>query len=153
MDAGMHAGMDVGESRRRFADARVARLATVGPDTRPHLVPIVFAVAGDTIYSAVDAKPKRTTVLRRITNAAANPRVSVLADHYDDADWTALWWVRADGTARILELTTGSSDDEASRAIELLAARYPQHRTQPPVGPVLAIDVTRWTGWSARPGS
>jgi len=105
-------------------------------------VPIVFALAGETIYSVVDAKPKRTTELRRLQNVGANPRVSVLVDHYDDADWGALWWVRADGVARVL----GLEEPEAGAALELLAGRYPQQRA---VGPVLAIDVERWTGWSA----
>ena len=149
-DAGWNAGINADEARRRFAAVRVARLATVGPGSRPHLVPIVFAVAGETIYTAVDAKPKRTTALRRIANVRVNPHVAVLADHYDDTDWSALWWVRADGTARILELTAGHSDAEGRHAIDLLAARYPQHREQPPVGPVLAIDVMRWSGWAAR---
>ena len=148
MPAGMNAGMDAGTARRRFATARVARLATVGRDGQPHLVPIVFAVAGDTIYSAVDAKPKRTTVLRRIVNVRANPHVAVLADHYDDADWNALWWVRADGVARIVE--PGGDDSESGHAVDLLVTRYQQYREQPPAGPVLAIDVMRWSGWVAR---
>jgi PPOX class probable F420-dependent enzyme len=131
------------EARRRFAAARVARLATVGADAQPHLVPIVFALAGDTIYSVVDAKPKRTTELRRLQNVTANPRASVLADHYDDTDWDALWWARADGTARVL----GLDESEAASAVELLARRYPQQRPQ---GPVLAVDVKRWSGWAAR---
>jgi PPOX class probable F420-dependent enzyme len=129
-------------ARRYFAAARVARLASVDVRTQPHLVPIVFALADETIYSVVDAKPKRTTELRRLQNVRANPRVSVLVDHYDDADWETLWWVRADGIARVLDL----DEPEAGRAIELLARRYPQQRA---VGPVLAIDVERWTGWSA----
>jgi PPOX class probable F420-dependent enzyme len=132
------------EARSRFASARVARLATAGADGRPHVVPIVFALAGDTIYSAVDAKPKRTTALRRLANVRDNRRVAVLVDHYDD-DWGALWWVRADGSGRILE----AADDEARVAVELLAERYPQYRDEPPRGPVLAIDVERWSGWSA----
>ena len=78
------------EARGRFAQARVARLATVGADGRPHLVPIVFAVAEraghDVIYSVVDAKPKRTTALRRLANVAENPPVSLLVDHYEE-DW------------------------------------------------------------------
>ena len=137
--------MTAEEARARFAAGRVARLATADAEGRPHLVPIVFAVAGDTVYHAVDAKPKRTTRLRRLANATANPRVALLADHYDDADWTALWWVRADGAARVLE--PGAA--EAGRAVELLAARYAQYRETPPQGPVLAVDVERWTGWSA----
>jgi PPOX class probable F420-dependent enzyme len=132
-------------ARERFVAARVARLATVDPAGRPHLVPVVFALDGDTVYSAVDAKPKRTTRLRRLANAAANPHVALLADHYDDADWTALWWVRADGTARVLD----PGMDEALRALDLLAGRYGQYRSARPAGPVLAVDVERWSGWSA----
>jgi PPOX class probable F420-dependent enzyme len=133
------------EARERFAASRVARLATVGPDGRPHLVPVVFAVAADTVYSAVDdAKPKVTARLKRLANIAANPAVALLADHYDD-DWRALWWVRADGDARLLE--PGAS--EASSALDLLAARYAQYRERRPPGVVIAVDVTRWSGWSA----
>jgi PPOX class probable F420-dependent enzyme len=128
----------------RFEQARVARLATVGADGQPHLVPIVFAVVDETIYSVVDAKPKRTTQLRRLTNVAANPKVSVLVDHYED-DWSRLWWVRADGTARIVAL----SSDEGRLALQRLTQRYPQYRITVPPGPVLAIDVTRWVSWPA----
>ncbi len=131
------------QARRRFAAGRVARLATVDARGRPHLVPIVFALARETIYSVVDAKPKRTSELRRLQNVRSNPRVSVLVDHYDDVDWSALWWARADGAARVLEL----AQPEARSAVQLLAERYPQQR---PVGPVLAIDVQHWSGWSAR---
>jgi PPOX class probable F420-dependent enzyme len=137
--------MHVDEARRRFTAARVARLATLDPARRPHLVPVVFVVLADTIYSAVDAKPKSTSALRRFDNVRANPTVAALADHYDDADWAALWWVRADGVGRVLDGT----DDESTRAIEALARRYRQHRERRPGGPVLAIDVERWSGWSA----
>jgi PPOX class probable F420-dependent enzyme len=137
--------MTAEEARARFAAGRVARLATADAAGQPHLVPIVFAVAGDTVYHAVDAKPKRTARLRRLANVQANPRVALLADHYDDADWSALWWVRAEGTARVLEL----AEAEGGRAVELLAARYAQYRDAPPQGPVLAVDVERWSGWSA----
>ena len=127
----------------RFAAARVARLATVGEDGAPHVVPIVFAVAGDVIYSGVDAKPKRHSRLRRLANIAAEPRVSVLVDRYDD-DWTALWWVRADGVARVLPASPA--------ALEALTAKYPQYRAAPPAGPFLEIQVGRWAAWSASPG-
>jgi PPOX class probable F420-dependent enzyme len=131
------------EARLRFAAVRVARLATISPDGRPHVVPVTFAAAGDVIYTAVDAKPKRTPRLQRLSNIRANPRVAVLADHYDD-DWSALWWVRADGLATVL-------DDEAGMAapIRLLTACYPQYAASPPAGPVIAIRVLRWTGWAA----
>jgi len=130
-----------------FADARVARLATVGADGQPHLVPLVFAVVDDTIYSVVDAKPKRTTKLRRLANVEANPKVSVLVDHYED-DWRELWWVRADGTARIVPLDSA----EGRLALGALTARYPQYATTVPPGPVLAVDVERWVSWSPGAG-
>jgi PPOX class probable F420-dependent enzyme len=105
-------------------------------------VPIVFAVDGDTLYFAVDAKPKRTTDLQRLKNLAANPAVSVLADHYE-GDWSKLWWVRADGIARVV-----TDRAEAERAIDLLTHKYEQHRRARPAGPVVAIHLDRVTGWS-----
>jgi PPOX class probable F420-dependent enzyme len=128
-------------ARERFAAARVARLATADAAGRPHLVPVVFAVQDDRIYTVVDAKPKRTTSLRRLANVAANPAVALLADHYEE-DWSALWWVRAEGRGRVL----APEDAEAVRAVALLAARYPQQQA---VGAVLAVDVQRWSGWTA----
>jgi PPOX class probable F420-dependent enzyme len=132
------------EARRRFEAARIARLATADAAGIPHMVPVVFAVDGDRMYSAVDAKPKRTWALRRLANIAVNPRVAVLVDHYAE-DWTTLWWARADGTARVVQ--PDSVDGE--RGIALLTARYRQYVTEPPVGPVVMIDVARWSGWSA----
>jgi PPOX class probable F420-dependent enzyme len=129
--------------RDRVAAAAVARLATVDPDGRPHLVPIAFALLGDTLYSAVDAKPKRSRVLRRIENARERPDVTVLVDHYED-DWTRLWWVRLRGRARVLD-----GGDEAVRALEALAAKYEQYRDEPPGLPVLAVDLDDLRGWSA----
>ncbi|GIF67597.1 PPOX class F420-dependent oxidoreductase [Asanoa ishikariensis] len=128
------------DARARFAEARVARLATVSGTGQPHLVPITFALEGDTVYSAVDAKPKRSPALRRLANVEANPQASMLVDFYDD-DWSRLWWARADGTARIL-----TSGPEADRAATLLGERYPAFARR---GPVLAVDVHRWSGWSA----
>jgi PPOX class probable F420-dependent enzyme len=136
--------MDAESARARFAAARVARLATADAAGVPHLVPIVFAVADDVVYSAVDDKPKRTTALRRLANVTANPAVSVLVDEYDD-DWESLWWARADGRARIL--ATGEA--EAQHAVDRLVERYPVYRLHRPSGPVLAVDVQRWSGWSA----
>lgn len=135
--------MTAAEARERFAAARVARLATADGAGNPHLVPIVFAVSGDHVYSVVDAKPKRGTALRRLDNVRENPVVALLVDHYDDADWSRLWWVRADGTARVLD----PADQESQRAIALLRKRYPQQRA---TGSVLAVDVERWSGWSAK---
>jgi PPOX class probable F420-dependent enzyme len=133
------------EARARFAAARVARLATADAGGHPHLVPIAFAVAGDTIYSAVDAKPKRTRALRRLANVRDNPAVSLLVDHWDEDDWAALWWVRADGRARVLD----PEDAEARPAVDLLRERYPRQRD---AGEVLAVEVERWSGWAAAAG-
>ncbi len=137
-------------ARARFLAAPKAVLATLGADAVPHLVPITFAAdlggAGDgqdlRLYFAVDAKPKSSTRLRRLENIRHHPAVCLLADHYD-ADWQQLWWVRADGAARIL-----TQDDDRATPISLLTAKYPQYAQQPPQGPVVEITVTRWTGWS-----
>jgi PPOX class probable F420-dependent enzyme len=133
--------------RGRVAQERVARLATVDPDGRPHLVPITFALVGDSVYSAVDAKPKRSRTLRRIENARERPEVTVLVDHYED-DWTRLWWVRIRGQARVLD-----GGEEAERALAALAAKYEQYLQDPPGAPVLAVDVAEWRGWSAADAS
>ena len=131
------------ECRRRFAGARRAHLATTGVDGRPHLVPVVFAVDGDTVVFAVDHKPKRTTDLRRVRNVRENPAVAFLVDVYDD-DWSRLWWVRADAVARVLD---DGPEREAAR--DLLASKYPQHAERRPAGPVVRADVRRWSGWAA----
>jgi PPOX class probable F420-dependent enzyme len=127
----------------RLAGARVARLATTDPDGRPHLVPIVFALEGDTLYTAVDKKPKRSTKLRRIENARARPDVTVLIDHYEE-DWKCLWWIRLRGRARVLD-----EGEEREHALALLREKYAQYREQPPDGPVLAVDITEVREWSA----
>jgi PPOX class probable F420-dependent enzyme len=127
----------------RLTSARVARLATTDPDGRPHLVPIVFALDGDTLYSAVDRKPKRSSKLQRIENARARPDVTILVDHYDE-DWRRLWWIRLRGRARVLD-----DGEERDRALALLREKYPQYRAEPPEGPVLAVDVTEVREWGA----
>ena len=132
-----------GEMPQRFSAAPVARLATVTADGSPHLVPVVFAADGDAIYSAVDGKPKSTQRLQRLANIAANPRVSLLVDQYDD-DWTRLWWVRADGVASIHR-----DDAAAATGRILLRAKYPQYQSVSLDGPVIVIRVTRWAAWEA----
>ena len=124
----------------------MARLATVSPAGRPHVVPITFALDGNHLYSAVDFKPKTTARLQRLRNIQAGPDVSVLADHYT-RDWARLWWVRADGQASVL-------DEPADMAgpLRLLAERYEQYREWPPAGPVICVLVQHWTGWAASAG-
>jgi PPOX class probable F420-dependent enzyme len=133
--------MDVERCWELLGSARVARLATVAPDGRPSVVPVCFAIGGETIYHAIDHKPKTTRRLARLEHIAAEPRVALLADQYDDAGWERLWWVRADGIARVLE--------DAPEAINLLVEKYPQYRERRPEGPVVALDVQRISGWSA----
>ena len=123
--------------------ARIARLATVTADGRPHAVPVCFALVGDVAYSAVDQKPKRTTRLRRVANVEATGRACLLVDEYAE-DWSALWWVRLDCAARVVR-----DPNEAARGVAALVAKYPQYALSPPRGPVLALEVRRWTSWMA----
>jgi len=131
------------DARDLLSSAQVAVLASVRPDGRAHAVPIVFAIDGDHLYTAVDHKPKSTTRLARLENIAANPQVSVLAQHYND-NWEQLWWVRADGEAVVLE-----SADHHQKAVDLLIAKYAQYRSQAPSGNVIAVRINRLTGWAA----
>lgn len=105
-------------------------------------MPVTFALDGDLLYTAVDAKPKTTTALRRLRNIRANPLVALLADHYQE-DWERLWWARADGLAAIV------AGPETAGPARLLAERYPQYRENPPAGPVIRVAVSRWSGWAA----
>ncbi|OBA92599.1 PPOX class F420-dependent oxidoreductase [Mycobacteriaceae bacterium 1482268.1] len=131
------------DARERFASSPVAQLATADADGVPHIVPVVFAVDKNVIYTAVDAKRKSTRRLRRMANIEANPAVSLIVDHYDD-DWSQLWWVRADGTAQI-----HYSGEEMANAYFGLRRKYPQYQRIALDGPVIAVAVTRWSGWQA----
>ena len=135
--------MDEAEARRRFCSAQVAVLSTVDATGAPHAVPVTFVVAENTVWSAVDGKPKRATALRRHENIRAQPRVTLLAQHWD-ADWSRLWWVRADGTA-VLD----DSEDTVRRVAGLLRAKYPQYHQVPVFGPVIEVRLLRWRGWAA----
>ena len=104
-------------------------------------------MSGASLYSAIDGKPKRSHNLKRLDNIRAHPAVSILVDHYED-EWSRLWWVVAEGAARVIDDAT-----ESARAIELLSAKYPQYRAAPPEGPVIAVRIRRWRAWSAADGS
>ncbi|MGW4404370.1 TIGR03668 family PPOX class F420-dependent oxidoreductase [Nonomuraea sp. NPDC004702] len=132
--------MDAGRARSLFEGARVARLATADAAGVPRVVPVTFAVLGNDVVTAVDHKPKSTHDLARLRDIRANPRVSLLADHYED-DWTRLWWARADGTATVCE-------DGHDAALRALAGKYDQYRRRPPEGPVIVVAVSRWSGWA-----
>jgi PPOX class probable F420-dependent enzyme len=129
--------------RRRFEEARVARLATVDPAGRPHLVPVCFALEGDVVYSAVDKKPKRSKRLQRLANIRANPDVCLLVDHYEE-DWSRLWWARLRGRAEVHE-----HGPERERALALLRGKYEQYRDEPPTGAVIVLRVEDVRTWKA----
>ena len=134
--------VDLALARERLATARVGRLGTVTADGDPHVVPCCFALVGTTVVTAVDAKPKSTQALRRLANVRAHPRATLLVDHYDDRDWGALWWVRVDGAARVVE-----DGPERDQAVAALAAKYDQYREAPPPGAVIALNATTWRTW------
>ena len=130
------------EARTRFVTVPVVRLATADALGRPHIVVTTFVVTEDVIFTVVDSKPKQSRNLKRLRNIRINPYVSLLADHYED-DWTQLWWARADGIARVIE-----DEDGMAEPIQLLCEKYRQYRHNRPDGPVIAVTVERWTGWT-----
>ena len=136
--------MQGAEALERFAAARVARLATVRPDGRPHLVPVVFAFDGSEIVTAIDSKPKRSKDLARLANIRSSPFVSLLVDDYRE-EWPSLWWVRVDGAARVVD------QDPAGTAA--LTDKYPQYRQDPPPGPVIRIAIEVVSSWSWAAGT
>src|SRR5450631_981802 len=151
--------MDQDGARRRLAAARVGRLATVTPSGAPHLVPVVFALVDDVLYSAVDSKPKTTMALQRLANINATSRASLRTDEYTE-DWSTLWWVRVDGPAKVLAAAGSESGRPVGRAersgqariaVEALSRKYPQYISQPPTGPVIALRLTHWAWWEANP--
>jgi PPOX class probable F420-dependent enzyme len=129
--------------RKLVEAARVGHLATVGTDGLPHVVPVCFALDGDVVYTAVDRKPKRSMQLRRLDNVRATGHACLLVDEYGE-NWSTLWWVRMDGRGRV-----AADRGEVARGLATLEDKYEQYAEQPPTGPVLVIDVTRWSGWSA----
>jgi PPOX class probable F420-dependent enzyme len=130
------------EMRRRVGEARVARVATIDPDGSPNVVPFVFVLDDDTLYSSVDEKPKRTRELRRLTNLRRDPRFMVLVDHYEE-DWPRVWWVRLRGRGRVID-----EAPEREQALRLLGEKYHQYEQETPQGAVVALDVEQWSGWA-----
>ncbi len=133
--------MDRAEALARLERSPIAHLATTRPDGGPHLVPVTFALDAGRIVHMIDHKPKSTTRLQRLVNIAANPRASLLVDHYND-DWARLWWVRVDGTAQVVE---AGPDWEAARAS--LSSKYHHYQDRPPQGPAVLIALEKVTAW------
>jgi len=130
--------------RQFLADRRIAHLATADRGATPHVVPVCFAVRGDTLYVTIDEKPKRKSGsgLKRLRNIAENPAVAVVVDRYDE-DWSRLGWVMLYGRAEIL--SHGTEHDEAQRS---LRSRYPQlEAMQIADHPVIALRIERATNW------
>ncbi|MDP6604188.1 MAG: TIGR03668 family PPOX class F420-dependent oxidoreductase [Rhodospirillales bacterium] len=135
------------DHRRFLEDRRVAHLATADATGAPHVVPVCFAVRENDVYITIDDKPKRgpATALKRLRNIARNPAVALVADHYDDADWTRLGWVMVRGKAEIID-----EGPEHRRAQELLKSRYAQLRAMDLARhPVIAIRIERVSSWGA----
>lgn len=136
------------ELRRKIAAARIGHLATSN-GVALGLVPVCFVLLGETLYHAIDAKPKReeSRWLARVRNIETNPNAAFLIDHYTE-DWRRLWYVLVRGRARILE-----SGDEHRRAILALRRKYPQYRTTYSLAReslVIALDIGAITEWPAR---
>jgi PPOX class probable F420-dependent enzyme len=133
------------DGQRRFlAQQRIAHLATADRGAVPHVVPVCFAVAAETLYITIDEKPKRrpATALKRLKNIAENPAVAVIVDRYDE-DWARLGWVMLRGRAEILRDGQEHQDAQA-----LLRARYPQLAAmQIAAYPVIAVRIERATSW------
>jgi len=158
--------MNPDEARSRLTAARVGRLATVTAHGTPHLVPVVFALVDDVLYTAVDSKPKTTVALQRLANIDATGRASLLVDKYTE-DWSTLWWVRVDGSARVLDVDSrerrrpvprqrrpeAAQPEARDGAIEALTRKYPQYVSEPPTGPIIAVRLARWRWWEAAPTS
>ena len=134
--------MDRPEALNRLKQQRIGRLATVTPGGGPHVVPITFAVVGETVVTAVDHKPKTTRRLQRLVNLDANPNATLLVDHYS-GNWNELWWVRVDGPTKVLD-----DHPEASAALE---AKYVQYDVTPPDGPFIVLSVERVIWWANTP--
>lgn len=125
-------------------------LCTLHPDRGPDAVPVVYALGDDDHLGVpVDlVKPKVRTRLQREANLEADPRATLLIDHWDRDDWSQLWWVRA-------QLTWVPRPDPASTADleRRLVQRYSQYAGAPFARVLVfrVVDLTGWSGDSATP--
>ena len=125
---------------------RVARLATVDGAGCPLVLPICYTVAEETVYSPIDAKPKRVAVqrLKRLRNIQENPHVALVIDDYAE-DWAQLAHVILHGRAEII---TGGSPFE--RAVAALRIKYSQYQQMPiEENPMIAVHLTHVVRWGA----
>jgi PPOX class probable F420-dependent enzyme len=125
-------------------EARVGHLGMLDAEGRPRVLPVTFAVLGDSVWSAIDDKPKRRggEALARVRWLRARPESAMTIDRYD-ADWTRLAWVQLLGTTAVIDAS--GHDDVLGALVE----RYHQYRHQPPPGPLLRLTPERTVSWSA----
>ncbi|MGZ6651047.1 MAG: pyridoxamine 5'-phosphate oxidase family protein [Solirubrobacteraceae bacterium] len=127
-----------------LASSRVGRLGLLDDDGAPRVLPVTYAITGESLVTAVDQKPKRRSgqELARVRWLRARPTAALTVDHYDD-DWSALAWVQALGTVRVLDAAG------APEAMAALAERYEPYRSDPPAGPLLVLEPERLLWWHA----
>ncbi|CAN5506140.1 hypothetical protein BH10ACT11_BH10ACT11_12460 [soil metagenome] len=123
-------------------NARVARLAMLDEGDLPRVLPVTFALIGETIWSAIDSKPKRSSTPARVARLRRRPEAALVVDHYEE-EWGALAWVEVVGRVEVAEVT-GEGD-----SLDALQVKYPQYRDQPPAGPLLGLHVERVVCWRA----
>ncbi len=139
---------NIDDVRATLESARHGYLSTASAEADPHLQPVVFQVVADSIYIAIDEKPKTTLRLRRLTNIESNPKFALLVDHYDD-DWNQLWWILLRGPAEAL-WPSEWEQEEASMAIAALRDKYQQYESMGlEERPLLKLTPDRVTRWSA----
>jgi len=129
---------------------RLAHLATADSSGSPSVVPVCYAFDGESIYSALDEKPKSVGArsLKRVRNIEANPRVSLVIDDYDE-DWSKLAYALVAGSAQIVAPEGASSTDDR-HAVELLRAKYPQYHSMAiDKMPIIKITPVRVRMWRA----
>jgi PPOX class probable F420-dependent enzyme len=138
-------------ARELLEHERVARLAYVDDRDRPRVLPVTFAVAGDSVWSAIDdEKPKRTTEPARLVYLRRRPEAALLADVYDD-DWSRLAWVQLLGGVEIVDVPRDARvGPDAAAGLAALAAKYPQYAERTPPGPLIRLAVERVIHWRSR---
>ena len=140
--------MDADEARARLAARTHGVLCTLHPERGPDPQPVVYAVDDDGHLGVpIDrVKPKARTRLKREDNLEADPRGTLLIEHWETEDWSRLWWVRAD-LRHVPDPPSAVTDDLADR----LARSVPQYADKP-FHRVLVCRIVGVTGWSAAAG-
>ncbi len=107
--------------------ARVARLATIDSELKPHLVPVVFVFDGNNFFVPIDEKRKtaKPEKLKRVRNIQHNPTIALLIDQYDE-DWTKLAFVMIEGEASIANKSEGNI--QVRQAYKKLMTKYIQYQ-------------------------